>query len=84
MGNENLPIDDAATDIAGERKLRGSALNGSEQEAAVDHSEYQIEGGLDTELRLDGESDSLYGDGLEIEEEFDTPAGTPGSLGTIP
>jgi hypothetical protein len=84
MGNENLPIVDAATDIAGERKLRGSALNGSEQEAAVDHSEYQIEGGLDTELRLDGESDSLYGDGLEIEEEFDTPAGTPGSLGTIP
>ena len=84
MGNETLPADEPATDIAGERKLRGIALNGSEQKAAVDHSEYEKERNPDTELRLDGESDTLYGDGIDIEEDFDTPAGTQGSLGRIP
>jgi hypothetical protein len=84
MGNETLPADEPATDIAGERKLRGIALNGSEQKAAVDHSEYEKERNPDTELRLDGESDTLYGDGIDIEEDFDTPAGTQGSSGRIP
>jgi hypothetical protein len=50
----------------------------------VAHSEYEGERNPDTELRLDGESDSLYGDGIDIEGDFDTPAGTPGSSGTIP
>ncbi len=84
MGNETLPADEPATDIAGERKLRGIALNGSEQKAAVDHSEYEKERNPDTELRLDGESDTLYGDGIDIEEDFDTPGGTQGSSGRIP
>jgi hypothetical protein len=84
MGNETPPTDDPATEIVGEGKLRGSALNGSEQKAAVDHSEFERQRNPDTELRLDGESDSLYGDGIDIDEEFDTPAGTKGSLGTIP
>jgi hypothetical protein len=84
MGHETLPADDRATDTADERKLRGIALSGSEQKAAVDHSEYEGERNPDTELRLNGESDSLYGDGIDIEGEFDTPAGTPGSSGTIP
>jgi|HubBroStandDraft_1064217.scaffolds.fasta_scaffold01095_6 hypothetical protein len=84
MGNETHPTDDPATEIVGEGKLRGSALNGSEQKAAVDHSEFERQRNPGTELRLDGESDSLYGDGIDIDEEFDTPAGTKGSLGTIP
>jgi hypothetical protein len=84
MGNETPPTDDPATEIVGEGKLRGSALNGSEQKAAVDHSEFERQRNPGTELRLDGESDSLYGDGIDIDEEFDTPAGTKGSLGTIP
>ena len=84
MSYETLPTDDPATDTADERKLRGIALNGSEQKATVDHSEYERERNPDTELRLDGESDSLYGDGIDIEGDFDTPAGTPGSSGTIP
>jgi hypothetical protein len=84
MGDETLPTDEPATDIPGESKLRGIALNGSEQKAAADYSEYERGRNLDTELRLDGESDTLYGDGIDIEGDFDTPAGTPGSSGTIP
>jgi hypothetical protein len=84
MGYETLPTDDPATDTADERKLRGIALSGSEQKAAVDDSEYEGERNPDTELRLEGESDSLYGDGIDIEGDFDTPAGTAGSSGTIP
>ena len=84
MGHETPSADDRATDTADERKLRGIALSGSEQKAAVDHSEYEGERNPDTELRLNGESDSLYGDGIDIEGDFDTPAGSPGSSGTIP
>jgi hypothetical protein len=84
MSHETPPADDRATDTADERKLRGIALSGSEQKAAVDHSEYEGERNPDTELRLNGESDSLYGDGIDIEGDFDRPAGTPGSSGTIP
>jgi len=67
MGNETPPTDDPATEIVGEGKLRGSALNGSEQKAAVDHSEFERQRNPGTELRLDGESDSLYGDGIDID-----------------
>jgi hypothetical protein len=84
MGIETLPTEAPATDVAGEGKLRGIALNGSEQKAAVDHSEYERGRSPDTELRLDGESEALYGDGIDIEGDFDTLAGTPGSSGTIP
>ena len=90
MGNETFPHedptipDDPTSDGAGERKLRGAALNGSEQNAAADHSEYERGRNPDTELHLDGEVDTLYGDGIDIEADFDTLAGTNGSAGTIP
>jgi hypothetical protein len=85
MGNDNSPIDDpSTTDSAGERKLRGSTLNGAEQKTAADHVEYESRRNPDTELHLDGEADTLYGDGIDIEEDYDTPAGTRGSSGTIP
>ena len=84
MGNETLPTDELATDITGERELRGIALNGPEQKTAVDHAESEEGRNPDVELRLDGESDTLYGDSIDIEGEYDTPAGTAGSLGTIP
>ena len=85
MGNDNSPTDARLTvDSAGERKLRGVGLKGSEQKAAVDHVEYETERNPDTELHLDGETDSLYSDGLDLEEDFDTLAGTHGSSGTIP
>ena len=85
MGNDNSPSDDRSTiDSAGERKLRGSALKGSEQKAAADHVKYETGRNPDTELHLDGETDTLYSDGIDVEEEFDTLAGTRGSSGTIP
>jgi hypothetical protein len=85
MGNDNSPTDDpSTTDSAGERKLRGNELNGSEQKAAADHVEYETRRNPDAELHLDGEADTLYGDGIDIEEGYDTPAGTHGSPGTIP
>jgi hypothetical protein len=72
MVNETLPVEASETDAstsdeAGEKKLRGSA------------------GALnpDTELHLDREPDTLYGDGIDIEAESDFPAGTDGSSATI-
>jgi len=85
MGNDNSPIDDRSdTDSAGERKPRGIALEGSEQKAAADHVEYEAGRNPDTALHLDGEADTLYSDGIDVEEDFDTLAGTHGSSGTIP
>ena len=75
MSNETSPIEDPTADPAGERKLRGTALNGSDYEGVRNP---------DTELHLDGETDSLYGDGIDLEEDFDTLAGTDGSSATIP
>ena len=85
MGNDNSPTDDRSTiDSAGERKLRGVVLNGSEQKAAADHVEYETGRNPDTELHLDGEADTLYSDGIDLEEDFDTLAGTDGSSGSTP
>jgi hypothetical protein len=85
MGNDKSPTGHGSTtDSGGDRKLRGAALNGSEQRASADHVEYETGRNPDTELHLDGESDALYSDGLDIEEDFDTLAGTHGSSGTIP
>lgn len=86
MGNDRPPTDECSTtaDSAGARKLRGIALKGSDQKDAPDHVEYEMGRNPDTELRLDGEPDTLYSDGIDIEEDFDTLAGTRGSSGTIP
>jgi len=80
MGNDNSPDDDKSTpDTAAERKLRGSALMGSEQKDAADHTDYEKAHNPDTELDLDGEEDTLYNDGLDIEEDSETPFGTRGT-----
>jgi hypothetical protein len=85
MGDDDSQTDDQSTSAsAGESKLRVIALKGSEQKAAADHVEYEMERNPDTELHLDGETDSLYNDGLDLDEDFDTLAGTHGSSGTIP
>jgi hypothetical protein len=84
MGKQTPPIDEAVSDSAGETELRGIGLSGSEQQVAVDHLEHERRRNPDTELNLDGESDDLYEDGIDIKGDFDTPAGTRGSSGTIP
>jgi hypothetical protein len=81
MGNAS---DDKAPATASERKLRGSALKGSEQKSAADHTTYEEERNPDTELHLDGETDSLYSDGLDVEDDSgDTLAGTRGNSSGI-
>jgi hypothetical protein len=69
MGNSDAPSNDPAARDETERRLRGSQLEGSEQKKSVDHAAYEKSRNPDTELRLDGEKDSLYNDGLDIDEE---------------
>lgn len=60
-------------------RLRGAALNGADQRAAVEHSEYEKRRNPDAELHLDGEDDSLYSDGLDIGDDTESLAGTDGN-----
>jgi hypothetical protein len=61
--DEDNPIDET-----GESTLRGSALDGSEQKKSVAHMAFEKARNTDTTLRLDGEEDTLYEDGLELED----------------
>jgi hypothetical protein len=81
----NSPDDEEPADTLPERTLRGEALQGSDQKEAPDHVKYNEKRNPDTELRLDGEKDSLYNDGLEIEadDDSDTLAGTRGPASTV-
>ena len=84
MGNVN-PDDPAATpaDGAVKPKLRGRALVGSDQNASVDHTEYEKTLNTDTTLRLDDEEDTLYDDGLELEDDSAPLTGKDGRDDTI-
>jgi hypothetical protein len=77
MGNPKSPDEDRSS-TADERRLRGGDLGGSEKQRAVDHSKYEKRRDPDTELRLDDEEDTLYDDGLDIEDDDETLAGTRG------
>jgi hypothetical protein len=79
MGNTTTDEQQGADD-AGERKLRGKSLDGAEQKNAVDHPAYEKARNPDTELRLDGEEDTLYQDGLEVEDDSETLADTRGNV----
>jgi hypothetical protein len=59
---------DAVSDTSGETTIRGSALNGSEQKKSVAHTEFEKTRNPDATLHLDGEEDTLYDDGLELED----------------
>jgi hypothetical protein len=85
MGNANSSDNDKARAATQpERKLRGSALEGSDQKSAADHATYEEQRNPDTELHLDEEKDTLYDDGLDLEDEgSDTLAGTRGNSSGI-
>ena len=68
-----------ATDPSAESKLRGDALGGSERKRAVDHTRYDETRNPDTVIRADDEEDSLYNDGLELDEDT-PPLGTAGGV----
>jgi hypothetical protein len=73
MGNPETPKDSKDSATAGERRLRGSDLEGAENKSAADHDKYEKRRDPDTELRLDGD------DGLDTnDEDPDTFAGTRG------
>jgi hypothetical protein len=72
-----------ATDEAGANKLRGGALDGSEQKRAVDHTQYAKKRNPDDVVRADGEEDTLYNDGLELEDDT-PPMGTSSSYDKAP
>jgi hypothetical protein len=75
MGKDNLSDKDTRA-TSGERRLRGGDLGGSEKKRAVDHEDYEKERDADTELRVNDERDSLYDDGLDVEEDDSPLAGT--------
>ncbi len=88
MGNANSsdednssPKDNPAT--SAERRLRGADLGGSENQRAVDHDDYEKQRDADTELRLNEEKDSLYDDGLDVDEDDSPLAGTRGTSSGI-
>jgi hypothetical protein len=61
-----------------ESRLRGDALDGAERKSSVEHADYEKIRNPDTELRLDGEDESLYSDGLDIGDDSESLAGTDG------
>ena len=73
MSESDLPpIRVTSADRTGESKLRGGALSGSsKRRQAVDHAEYSRKQNPDAVVRVDNEEDTLYDDGLELED--DTP-----------
>ena len=80
MGNPETPKDPKESPTAGEQRLRGTELEGAENKAAADHDAYEKRRNPDTELRLDGEEDTLYDDGVDThDEDPDTFAGTRGN-----
>ena len=84
MGESDSPEDQPPPpDTAEERRLRGRALEGAEQKDAVNHTAFEKRRNPDTELHVDGEKDSLYSDGLDIEPEDEPLAGTRGTSSGI-
>jgi hypothetical protein len=74
------PSDEKEPDTGAERRIRGGSLDGSERKSAVDHDDYEKRRNPDTELHLDDEEDTLYDDGLHVEDDDEEPlAGTRGS-----
>jgi hypothetical protein len=54
---------------AGETRLRGGSLSRDERRTEVDAAARQTSEGTDDVLRTDDEEDTLYEDGLELEND---------------
>lgn len=59
---------DIKSDDQSETNLRGEALDGAERRKAANHTAFDKSRNTDTTLRLNGEEDTLYEDGLELED----------------
>jgi hypothetical protein len=71
MGDAKVVGSRAGGDRSGESNLRGKSLNGVDNKKAP-------KGGADTVLRLDDEEDTLYKDGLELEDDSSPLTGING------
>ncbi|HEY2779185.1 MAG TPA: hypothetical protein VGI90_00305 [Steroidobacteraceae bacterium] len=60
--------DSIENDRAGESHLRSGPLDGAEQKKSVAHTEYEKKRNPDATLHLDDEEDTLYDDGLELDD----------------
>jgi hypothetical protein len=67
MGNANS----RDTGRSGEKDLRDNEREGTDRQQTVDHTSQQKARNPDTVVRADDEEDTLYSDGLEVED--DTP-----------
>jgi hypothetical protein len=80
MGNPNADDDSGnAAAGSGEDTLRGGNLEGSERRGAADHAAYEKKRKPDDVVRLDGEKDTLYEDGLDVDDDDSPPMGTSSS-----
>jgi hypothetical protein len=61
-----------------ETQLRGKDLEGSERPESPDHVKYAKKRNSDTDVHLDDEKDTLYSDGLDVEDDSQTLADTHG------
>lgn len=69
MGDIKTDDEDIPGDETGESELRGPGLEGPEQKQSVAHTAFEKTRNPDATLRLDGEEDTLYDDGLELEDD---------------
>jgi hypothetical protein len=78
--NSDAPSPDGADDAPNpvKTRLRGDALDGAETKSSVEHTDYEENRDPAAELRLDGEDDSLYSDGLDVGGDTESGAGTDG------
>jgi hypothetical protein len=80
MGNENSAAADRSTPAKGsEPKLATPDLKEMLRRSAASTIEAEEAGDPDTKIRLNDEGDTLYEDGLEVDAEPDTLAGTRGN-----
>jgi hypothetical protein len=66
----------SAIDASGETELRGETLDGAEQSQSVAHTAQAKKRNPDAVIRVDGEADTLYNDGLELEDDSSILANT--------
>ena len=66
-------------DQTGESSLRGRDLAGSERDQAADHADYAKRRKTDKVIRTDGEKDTLYEDGIELDDDSDPLTGINGA-----
>jgi hypothetical protein len=69
MGDIKANNPPSSGDRAGETRLRGGSLNKDEKGKEVDSLAKQKSEDTDAVVRTDGEEDTLYEDGLELEND---------------